>query len=388
MSNIVVVNRFCVGVKFGEAPAHRPPQQDEQRKELLKHRKRKIVVPTALYCWVATVLLGSQILPIVECRRTRVTWVNGIAHRLDHMLEGQACISKLFGGTPIIYCHNRSAMKSDQDNIGYLTDLSQAGQQKYFGFITEEVDSLVVHLRKALAYVGKRGCVIHIAHSQGALITSLASKQLRPDEMEQIEILGFGGAAAIRRTKQTPFKRCINYYSINDPLLMIVPVAAQALRSGLVGTDSEFCFLAPRIGDPVRDHHLWGPTYASALKWEGDRFQRMYMNPITRLSRFLIRVLVLSFLHVLVTIVESGFWLVRAIVLLVWRSMLRCCQLAKAITDTTVVQPSIVTTRFLIRATSVIVSSWRGDERFVPVPNDFAPPGKESVGDNSAASSR
>lgn len=212
-------------------------------------------------CWLTAVIC----IPIlrVQGRRTRVTWVNGIAHRLDHMVEGQACISKLFGGKAIIYCHNPTAMKSDQDNLGYLTDLSQAGQQKYFGMITAEVDSLVAHLRKALAYVGRRGCVIHIAHSQGALITSLASKQLRPEEMQQIEILGFGGAAAIRRTEQTPFKRCINYYSINDPLLMLVPPAAQALRSGLVGTDSEFCFLAPRIGDPVRDHHLWGPTYAS-----------------------------------------------------------------------------------------------------------------------------
>lgn len=236
--------------------------KDPARTRLDFHRTRR---RASWLHWISPLYWLSAVfyLPVSHGRRTRVTWVNGIAHRLDHMIEGQACISKLFGGKPIIYCHNPTAMKSDQDNLGYLTDLSQAGQQKYFGMITAEVDSLVDHLRKALAYVGKRGCVIHIAHSQGALITSLASKQLKVEEMQQIEILAFGGAAAIRKTEQTPFKRCINYYSINDPLLMLVPQAAQALRSGLVGTDSEFCFLAPRIGDPVRDHHLWGPTYAS-----------------------------------------------------------------------------------------------------------------------------
>lgn len=69
---------------------------------------------------------------------------------------------------------------------------------------------------------------------------------------------------------------------------MVVPSAAQALRSGLlVGDgDDEFCFLAPRIGDPIRDHNLWGPTYAQALQWEGDRFHQIYVSPVFRIYRF------------------------------------------------------------------------------------------------------
>jgi hypothetical protein len=97
----------------------------------------------------------------------------------------------------------------------------------------------------------------------------------------------------------------------------------------------------------------------------------MYMNPITRLSRFLIRIIVLSLLHGLVTIIESFWWLLRAILLFILRSALGFCQLASRVTDTTVVQPSIVTVRFLIRVTAAIVASLRGDERFVPVPNDL-----------------
>jgi multisubunit Na+/H+ antiporter MnhG subunit len=143
--------------------------------------------------------------------------------------------------------------------------------------------------------VGKKGKVVHIAHSQGALVTYLAAKQLTPLEMSQIEILAFGGAAAIRKTPQTPFARVVNYYAVNDPLLLVVPQAAQALRSGFVGEDSEFCFLAPRIGDPIRDHNLFGPTYAQALAWEGQRFQSQYQSLAHRSTRFVCLILIALF---------------------------------------------------------------------------------------------
>ena len=208
-------------------------------------------------------------------RKSRLTWVNGIAHNLHHMELGQAFISQLFGGKPVLYCHNPTSMSSDEDYLGYIGDLTQAGTQK-LGRITDEVNALVQHLQDAVAAVGKHGVVVHIAHSQGALVTSLAAQQLTPLQMSHIEIIGFGGAAALRKTPTTPFRRCINYYSVNDPLLLLVPSAAQALRSGFVG-DEEFCFLLPRIGDPIRDHNLLGDTYASALEWEGKRFQREYM---------------------------------------------------------------------------------------------------------------
>ena len=240
------------------------------------------------HCFLAVTVLCTVFQQAIEARKTRLTWVNGIAHNLDHMEEGERFMSKLFAGKPIIYCHNPTAMEHDEDMKGYLFDLTQAGQQK-LGVSTAEVDTLVKHLKESVADVGKNGCVIHIAHSQGALITHLAAKHLTKDEMSHIEILAFGGATALRKTPQTPFKRCINYYSVNDPLLMVVPSAAQALRSGLVvgNGDDEFCFLAPRIGDPIRDHHLWGPTYAQALQWEGDRFHQIYVSHAYRLFRFL-----------------------------------------------------------------------------------------------------
>lgn len=217
-------------------------------------------------------------------RKTRLTWVNGIAYGLHHMESEKHDISKLFGGKEVEYCHNPTSMSNDEDLLGYYSDLTQAGTQK-LGRMTAEVNKLVDHLKESIAKVGKRGKVIHIAHSQGALLTALASKLLTPLEMSQIEVLAFGGAAALRKTPQTPFHRVINYYSVNDPLLLVVPQAAQALRSGIVGDNEEFCFLAPRIGDPIRDHALLAPTYAQALAWEGRRYQNQYQSLVYRTSR-------------------------------------------------------------------------------------------------------
>ena len=223
-------------------------------------------------------LLLQTLLWSTQARKVRITWVNGIGYAPEHMETDAHIISQHFRH-PILFCHNPTGMTHEEDYLGWMGDLTQAGTQK-IGRITAEVDALVKHLQQAVAAVGPKGRVVHIAHSQGALITSLAAKQLSPDELKRIQVLAFGGAAALRSTPQTPFERCINYYSVNDPLLWIVPSAAQALRSGF--DSPEFCFLAPRAGDPVEDHHLVGATYGPALEWEGARFQREYaLNVVT-----------------------------------------------------------------------------------------------------------
>lgn len=239
---------------------------------------KKRAMPLAVAAWLF--LAWGRV--VVDARRTRLTWVNGIAHSVEHMEEGRVFISERFGGKRVVYCHNPTSMKHDDDFLGYFTDLGQAGTQK-LGYITAEVNTLVDHLRSAIKAVGRRGRVIHIAHSQGALITSLAAKQLTPMEMSQMEVIAFGGAAALTKTPQTPFARCINYYSVNDPLLLVVPAAAAALRSGLAS--EEYCFLAPRLGDPIADHNLFAPTYGDALEWEGSRFLRLYESPVVRLAK-------------------------------------------------------------------------------------------------------
>jgi hypothetical protein len=305
---------------------------------------------------------------LTESRKTRLTWSNGIAYNLDHMVVAQVEISKYFGGKNVEFCHNPTSMEHEEDLKGYLTDLSQAGQQK-LGMITEEVDSLVEHLQDALKAVGKNGIVIHIAHSQGALITSLASKKLSTNDMGQIEVLTFGGAAALRKTPKTPFKRCINYYAVNDPLLMVVPSAAQALRSGLVA-DDEFCFLAPRCGDPILDHDLCGPTYGQALQWEGDRFQRIYISPITRAWR--------AVCLILFSLLDPIYRGVDSFIQLILQPYLRFCAFSyrrtlalylriEELLVAKLIKPTVLIIAFIVDWINANIRRLRGEEKYQPV---------------------
>jgi len=236
--------------------------------------------------------------------KTILTWVNGIGHNLDHMNRGQTTLSSIFGGKSVRFCHNPTSMESEDDTMGYIGDLKQATSQKMMGKITDEVDALVKHLKAAVNDVGPKGKVIHIAHSQGALITNLAAKNLTKDEMSKVEVLCFGGAVPIHRSVERPFARCVNYYSVNDPLLLVNPGASRALRAGVWGmhtgsssgsgladmldplTEPEFVFLTPRGNDPIIDHGLLGPTYIDALRWEGRRYQSLYLplwHPLIRM---------------------------------------------------------------------------------------------------------
>lgn len=235
------------------------------------------------YFVVASVLLTAHSCSgkLFPCR-TKVTWVNGIAHLPEHMSDPTFVISTIFGGVNVDYCHNPSAMTSESDTIGFVKDGIQAGSHVMMGRFTPEVDNLVEHLRAALAQVGRTGRVIHIAHSQGSVITWLAAQRLKPEECKRIEVISFGGAATIC-TSEFPFARCINYYAVNDPILNVVPSAVKALKSGFAfgdGMQQEIIFLATRTGDPVTDHGLLNPTYLEALVWEGQRYQSLFMSPI------------------------------------------------------------------------------------------------------------
>jgi hypothetical protein len=292
----------------------------------------------------------------------------GIAYHLDHMEEGKEFITKLFGGEKVTFCYNPTKQAHIEDLYGYVSDLTQAGTQK-LGMITSEVNALVQFLREAVAAVGQRGVVVHIAHSQGALITSLAAKQLTPLEMSQIEVLAFGGAAAIRKTAQTPFRRCINYYTINDPLLFVVPSAAQALRSGLV-SDDEFCFLAPRLGDPVADHNLIGPTYAQALEWEGMRFQMEHRSLMYRI----VRRILLMLIAVLSSLTNRLDELLKGILrpVLAWcifchKNTSRTFDMLTAKIKDNFLRPLVVLATLLLEWVLERRRSFTGEDKYVPV---------------------
>jgi len=91
---------------------------------------------------IITVILLLSAQKIEAVKKTRLTWVNGIAHNLDHMEEGGVSISDYFGGKKVEFCHNPTSMTSDDDYVGFIGDLTQAGTHK-LGRITSEVDTLV-----------------------------------------------------------------------------------------------------------------------------------------------------------------------------------------------------------------------------------------------------
>ena len=96
--------------------------------------KRIVGVVIALFFFCPILVSGH--------RKTRLTWVNGIGYNIEHMKQGQKQISKLFGGKKVEFCHNPTSMSNEDDMVGYLGDLTQAGTQK-LGRVTEEVNLLV-----------------------------------------------------------------------------------------------------------------------------------------------------------------------------------------------------------------------------------------------------
>jgi len=65
-----------------------------------------------------------------------------------------------------------------------------------------------------------------VVFHQGALITMLASKHLSAADKARIEVLTFGAAQSVDAS--AGFKRAINYYAMNDPVLYVDVAAARA----------------------------------------------------------------------------------------------------------------------------------------------------------------
>lgn len=72
---------------------------------------------------------------------------------LDHMDEGSEPINARFNAN-VEFCHNPTAMTTENDYVVFLGELTQAGYHK-LGKFTQEVDTLVEHLRNAIKSAGE-----------------------------------------------------------------------------------------------------------------------------------------------------------------------------------------------------------------------------------------
>lgn len=82
-----------------------------------------------------------------------------------------------------------------------------------FAADTEEVRQLAQHLSTNLDAMGGDGLLVHIAHSQGALITSLCRRHLTTAQCARIHVIVLGGAASI---SDREFGSAVNYYCTNE----------------------------------------------------------------------------------------------------------------------------------------------------------------------------
>ena len=96
---------------------------------------------------------------------------------------------------------------------GALSDLSQAALQKVFSADTEGVRQLAQHLSTHLEAVGSDGLLVHIAHSQGALITSLCLRHLTIAQRARVHVIVLGTAESI---SDREFGSAVNYYCTNE----------------------------------------------------------------------------------------------------------------------------------------------------------------------------
>jgi hypothetical protein len=144
--------------------------------------------------------------------------------------------------------------------------------------------------------------VLHLAHSGGAILTYLAAKfHLTKEETTRIDIATFGGGRSITR-KYFHGGRIVNYYTNNDPLLMIdrrASLLSKLLNDSTVKLffdddtsaiyheirdfkhNTTFIYLDCHYNNPVLDHDMHGPAYLLALKIEARAHQKRVQNLLT-----------------------------------------------------------------------------------------------------------
>ncbi len=192
------------------------------------------------------------------CDKIRHTFCNGMNNSLEDIIQMSAVIAGYFAGVPIHYTYNATS--------GTAVDLAESVCNK-MGMATDPVEALVQNWRTCIAEmggVGGGGRIIHCAHSQGGLITSLALKRLNPEELAMLEIYTFGSAVMIPSYDGMKAK---NFVSVWDPVPwtdcfgilagIFFPHASQ-IDIEFVGSFSQ--------GVPIKDHSFLGGSYEAALK--------------------------------------------------------------------------------------------------------------------------
>lgn len=216
-----------------------------------------------------------------------VSFVNGIYHSEKEVRDIAEYLESKFQ-TEVRWFYNPSSGN-------WVKDAYKAG----FELVLRPNDltlarALAEHLRKALKEVrADGGRVLHIAHSGGAILTYLAAKyHLSFSESSRIDVITLGAGRSL--THKYFRGRVYNYYSRNDPVLLVDNRAAQLMKKAKNETyaivrdvkhNTTFVYLEAIAKDPIFDHAMEGPTYRKALDWEALQYRERMSQFMTREAR-------------------------------------------------------------------------------------------------------
>ena len=142
-----------------------------------------------------------------------ISYINGIYHSEQDCIDLAEQIKKIFNiDVRAFYYPSTGSWLKDVLKIGASLFLKSKRNQIAL--------QLSLHLKSILNEVGSNGRILHIAHSAGAVITYLAARyHLTTDERNQIDVITLGGGRSI--TRKYFNGRIVNYYSSNDPLVIV-----------------------------------------------------------------------------------------------------------------------------------------------------------------------
>ena len=186
----------------------------------------------------------------------RATCINGIGNTRKDAEGMIGRISEILGNVSVAGIYDATH--------GFVADFFECILLK-LGFATKSVHLLVDRWRELFQEMNN-GTIHHFAHSQGALTTRVALKQLTPEERDMIDVVTLGGAAIITREE---CKGAYNYVSKSDlvPLLDI---------KNLYFGNANVVHLPCQSKNKWFDHGFNSPTYQNVLKEEGFNFIKKY----------------------------------------------------------------------------------------------------------------
>jgi RHS repeat-associated protein len=180
-----------------------------------------------------------------------ISFVNGMRTTLREAFEHTDYISSFSNGYPVHGIYNATH--------GALADFLESRAQLHWGLTTEPVKALTQFFKDYFAEKGKEATLLHISHSQGAIITRNALRQTPEEIRSRIHLLNIapGGYTHPNHCGTT------RSYSVkNRDFVPYLDVMGRRANAG-------HCYLlSPHPDAPLFDHDFRSPSFSETLETE------------------------------------------------------------------------------------------------------------------------